>query len=168
MSYSCFKSSIKSNICLEDRSSDGFGGIGPAVKIDRFSTPLSRITLFASISFARLVNRVVKPLLLDTLKVECKVGRRKSASIKIVFLPACAMVMDTLALTVDLPALAMAEVKAIVFTSLSTFMKLMLVRMFLNCSEITLCGLAKVISLAPFFIVSLSKCFFLPNAILTS
>ncbi len=46
--------------------------------------------------------------------------------------------MATLAVTVDLPSLMLAEVKAKVLISLSTLMKLMLVRTVLNCSEIGL------------------------------
>ena len=61
---------------------------------------------------------------------------------------------------VDLPSLTLAEVIAKVLIGLSMAIKLMLVRIVRNCSEIGLLGCATVINLAPLTSVSLVALFF--------
>ncbi|MBT9154741.1 MAG: hypothetical protein DDT39_01420 [Firmicutes bacterium] len=109
----------------EPSTSAGFGGMGPEVITRKLGTPTSR----RAISGATLcVSKLVRPTGLLSLKILCKVGRRRSASISTTLLPVWAKAIAKLAVVVDLPSLGAALVTRIVLTWVSSEANWMLVR----------------------------------------
>jgi len=91
---------------------------------------------------------VVSPAPLETPKMVCWEGRRKSQSTRITLLPPWAMVMARLARAVDLPSSGPGEVTTMVLMGLSKLENSRLVRSVRNASLAGERGLAKVIKLS--------------------
>ena len=103
-SYICLQGKAKDrqlSIACDDKSSDGFGGIGPLVSTWRFSAWLCWTT-FSSVDF--FINTFVTPEWLSSSKILWIVGFLKSASIKRTFFSCCENTIAKFEAENDLPS----------------------------------------------------------------
>ncbi|CJS41850.1 Uncharacterised protein [Streptococcus pneumoniae] len=132
ISYAAHASYASSFIHFEERSSAGFGGIGPLVSTSRCFS----FDACTACSIELFFNKTdVKPTIFSRKKAVCTVGFRKSASIRSTFFPCWANTTARLAAVVDFPSPGQADVIITDFIWRSTEANSIFVRIVRYCSE---------------------------------